>query len=66
VPPGSHARESYTTVKTAHTAPGLTCGPRPAPKRTAVYRGCHWFPGCEVVIMMLLIAFPQILYSCRP
>jgi tripartite ATP-independent transporter DctM subunit len=25
-----------------------------------IYRGCYWFPACEVVIMALLIAFPQI------
>ena len=25
-----------------------------------IYRGCYWFLGCEVVIMTLLIAFPQI------
>jgi C4-dicarboxylate transporter, DctM subunit len=25
-----------------------------------IYRGCYWFLGCEVVIMALLIAFPQI------
>jgi C4-dicarboxylate transporter, DctM subunit len=29
------------------------------PLRT-IYRGCYWFLGCEVVIMALLIAFPQI------
>lgn len=29
------------------------------PLRT-IYRGCYWFLGCEVVIMVLLIAFPQI------
>jgi C4-dicarboxylate transporter, DctM subunit len=25
-----------------------------------IYRGCYWFLACEVVIMALLIAFPQI------
>jgi C4-dicarboxylate transporter, DctM subunit len=25
-----------------------------------IYRGCYWFLACEVVIMTLLIAFPQI------
>ena len=25
-----------------------------------IYRGCYWFLGCEVLIMALLIAFPQI------
>jgi C4-dicarboxylate transporter, DctM subunit len=25
-----------------------------------IYRGCYWFLGCEVLIMTLLIAFPQI------
>jgi TRAP-type mannitol/chloroaromatic compound transport system permease large subunit len=25
-----------------------------------IFRGCYWFLGCEVVIMTLLIAFPQI------
>jgi hypothetical protein len=25
-----------------------------------IFRGCYWFLACEVVIMMLLIAFPQI------
>jgi tripartite ATP-independent transporter DctM subunit len=25
-----------------------------------IYRGCYWFLGCEVVIMTLLIAFPQL------
>jgi tripartite ATP-independent transporter DctM subunit len=29
------------------------------PLRT-IYRGCYWFLACEVVIMTLLIAFPQI------
>ena len=29
------------------------------PLRT-IYRGCYWFLACEVVIMALLIAFPQI------
>jgi tripartite ATP-independent transporter DctM subunit len=29
------------------------------PLRT-IYRGCYWFLGCEVVIMALLIAFPEI------
>ena len=29
------------------------------PLRT-IYRGCYWFLGCEVVIMALLIAFPQL------
>ncbi len=29
------------------------------PLRT-IYRGCYWFLGCEVAIMALLIAFPQI------
>ena len=29
------------------------------PLRT-IYRGCYWFLGCEVLIMALLIAFPQI------
>ena len=29
------------------------------PYRT-IYRGCYWFLACEVVIMTLLIAFPQI------
>jgi tripartite ATP-independent transporter DctM subunit len=27
---------------------------------STIYRGCYWFLGCEVVIMALLIAFPQI------
>jgi len=25
-----------------------------------IYRGCYWFLGCEIFIMALLIAFPQI------
>jgi len=25
-----------------------------------IYRGCYWFLACEVLIMTLLIAFPQI------
>ena len=25
-----------------------------------IFRGCYWFLACEVVIMTLLIAFPQI------
>ena len=25
-----------------------------------IFRGCFWFLGCEIVIMTLLIAFPQI------
>ena len=25
-----------------------------------IFRGCYWFLACEVVIMALLIAFPQI------
>jgi TRAP-type mannitol/chloroaromatic compound transport system permease large subunit len=25
-----------------------------------IYRGCYWFLGCEVVIMTLLIAFPEL------
>jgi TRAP-type mannitol/chloroaromatic compound transport system permease large subunit len=25
-----------------------------------IYRGCYWLLACEVVIMALLIAFPQI------
>jgi TRAP-type C4-dicarboxylate transport system permease large subunit len=25
-----------------------------------IFRGCFWFLGCEVIIMTLLIAFPQI------
>jgi tripartite ATP-independent transporter DctM subunit len=25
-----------------------------------IYRGCYWFLGCEILIMALLIAFPQI------
>src|SRR5215813_12780849 len=29
------------------------------PLRT-IYRGCYWFLGCEVLIMALLIAFPQL------
>jgi tripartite ATP-independent transporter DctM subunit len=29
------------------------------PLRT-IYRGCYWFLACEIVIMTLLIAFPQI------
>ena len=29
------------------------------PLRT-IYRGCYWFLACEVVIMTLLIAFPEI------
>jgi C4-dicarboxylate transporter, DctM subunit len=29
------------------------------PMRT-IYRGCYWFLACEVLIMTLLIAFPQI------
>ena len=29
------------------------------PLRT-IFRGCYWFLACEVVIMTLLIAFPQI------
>jgi C4-dicarboxylate transporter, DctM subunit len=27
---------------------------------STIYRGCYWFLACEVVIMTLLIAFPQI------
>ncbi len=27
---------------------------------TTIFRGCYWFLACEVVIMTLLIAFPQI------
>jgi tripartite ATP-independent transporter DctM subunit len=27
---------------------------------TTIFRGCYWFLGCEVVIMSLLIGFPQI------
>lgn len=27
---------------------------------TTIFRGCFWFLGCEVVIMTLLIAFPEI------
>jgi tripartite ATP-independent transporter DctM subunit len=27
---------------------------------STIYRGCYWFLACEVVIMALLIAFPQI------
>lgn len=27
---------------------------------TTIFRGCFWFLGCEVIIMTLLIAFPQI------
>jgi hypothetical protein len=26
-----------------------------------IYRGCCWLPGCEVVIMTMLIAFQQFL-----
>ncbi len=29
-----------------------------------IFRGCFWFLGCEVVIMTLLIAFPQISSGC--
>ena len=25
-----------------------------------IFKGCFWFLGCEVIIMTLLIAFPQI------
>jgi C4-dicarboxylate transporter DctM subunit len=25
-----------------------------------IFRGCIWFLGCEVIIMVLLIAFPQL------
>jgi TRAP-type C4-dicarboxylate transport system permease large subunit len=27
---------------------------------STIFRGCFWFLGCEVIIMTLLIAFPQI------